>query len=48
MYIVVYRPVVRQRPRDKQRDNSRCYATARQTIITVGNGVIEPVARQLQ
>jgi hypothetical protein len=26
---VAYRPVTRQRPRNKERDNSRCYAAAR-------------------
>jgi hypothetical protein len=27
--IVAYKPVARQRPRNKQQDNSLCYATAR-------------------
>jgi hypothetical protein len=50
---VVYRPAIRQRPRKNQRDNSRCYATARQTClynnrVTLRNGVMQPITRQLQ
>jgi hypothetical protein len=49
---VVYKPIASQRPRNK-RDNSRCFATAWETRLysnrdTVGNGVMQPIARQLQ
>jgi hypothetical protein len=50
-YIVAYIPVARQGPRNK-RDNSRCYANVRETRVcnrvTLGNGITQPVARQLQ
>jgi hypothetical protein len=45
-YIVAYRPVARQRPRNKQSESSgtRFYNNR----ITVGDGFREPVAGQLQ
>jgi hypothetical protein len=48
---VAYKPVARQRPKNKETRavavQRRCKHTLR-TMFSVGNGVMQPVARQLQ
>jgi hypothetical protein len=48
--IVTYRPVARQTPRNKQRDNSRCYAIiVRLAVILatfLSNGLVNTFLRQ--
>jgi hypothetical protein len=43
---VAYRPVARQRPQNKQW--AKWLACPYNNRVTVGNGVMQPVAKQLQ